>query len=179
MKRLFSTCFLLLFLFNLVGYYGIYLGLKVNANQELRARLDAEAYADEETVTVKLPFALPYQTDWDSYKRIDGGFEKEGVFYNLVKHKVQRDTLIIVYIKNHQETNLFETFSHFVEVTTDTPMSKKAGKLIEHFTKDYLATTNSLEPSTAGWLLETFYSGIAFAAYETIQATKSPPPRQA
>ncbi|QLH32828.1 MAG: hypothetical protein HWD62_10745 [Cyclobacteriaceae bacterium] len=72
MKRPFSICFLLLFLFNLVGYYGVYLGLKVSVKQEMRARLDAEAYSEDETLTIKLPFALPYQNDWASYERIDG-----------------------------------------------------------------------------------------------------------
>lgn len=178
MKRLFSLLFLMLFLFNLVGYYGVYLGLRVSAKQEMRARLDAEAYSDEETLTVKLPFTLPYQNDWDSFKRIDGDFEKDGSFYSLVKHKIERDTLVIVYIRDHQETSLFETFSRFVEATTDTPMSKKAGKLIEHFTKDYLATVSILEKSSAGWLVENHYTTIYPALFESVPTVKSPPPRQ-
>ncbi|MCW5910305.1 MAG: hypothetical protein KIT62_04485 [Cyclobacteriaceae bacterium] len=179
MKKVFSILFLLLFLFNLVGYYGVYLGLRVSAKQEMRSRLDAEAYNEAETLTIKLPFALPYQNDWDAYKRIDGDFEKDGMFYSLVKHKVERDTLVIVYIRNHQETSLFESFSRFVEATTDTPMSKKAGKLMEHFTKDYLATFNGLETSSTGWILENAYIHHHTASYEFVHTVKSPPPWKA
>ena len=176
MKRLFSLLFLLLFLFNLVGYYGIYLGLRVSAKHEMLSRLDAEAYSDNETLTIKLPFTLPYQNDWDSFKRVDGDFEKDGKFYSLVKHKIERDTLIVVYIQDHQGTSLFETFSRFVEATTDTPLSEKAGKIIKHFAKDYLATHNTLEHESTGWQLETLFLTKSFQVSSSAILPQSPPP---
>lgn len=144
----------------------------------MRARLDAEAYSEDETLTIKLPFALPYQNDWASYERIDGSFDKDGIFYNLVKHKVERDTLVIVYIKDHKQTNLFKSLSRFVEATTDTPLSETAGKLIAHFAKDYLATSNTLEQSSVGWFVETFHGVFANSSYEIVRAVQSPPPWQ-
>ncbi len=176
MKRFFSIFFLLLFLFNLVGYYGVYLGLRTSAKLEMKARLDADSYNESDAITVKLPFSLPYQADWDSYRRIDGGFEKNGIFYSLVKHKVERDTLVVVYIKDHKETSLFESLTRFVEATTDTPLSKKAGKIIEHFTKDFLATCNTLEQESTGWLLETLFIEGTYRISSSVITPQSPPP---
>lgn len=176
MKRLLSILFLNLFLFNLVGYYGVYLGLRTSAKLEMKARLDSNSYNESDAVTVKLPFSLPYQSDWDSYRRIDGGFEKDGIFYSLVKHKVERDTLVVVYIKDHKETSLFESLTRFVEATTDTPLSKKAGKIIEHFTKDFLATFSSLEQASTGWLLESLFMEGVYRIGSSGITPQSPPP---
>lgn len=176
MKRLFSFLFLILFLFNLIGYYGIYLGLRASAKQEMHSRLDAEAYSDDETLTIKLPFTLPYQNDWDSFKRIDGSFEKDRIFYSLIKHKIERDTLVIVYIKNHEETSLFESLTRFVETTTDTPLSEKAGKIIKHFAKDFLATCSALEHESTGWQLEAPFLEKSFQINSSGVPPQSPPP---
>lgn len=143
----------------------------------MKFQLDANLYNESDAITIKLPFSLPYQSDWDSYRRIDGSFEKDGIFYSLVKHKVERDTLVVVYIKDHKETSLFESLTRFVEATTDTPLSKKAGKIIEHFTKDYLATGNALEQATLGWFRETAFNEKVYGLRLSLSAPQSPPPR--
>jgi hypothetical protein len=160
-----------------VGYYGVYLGLRMQANKELKQRLDANAYAESETYTLKIPLTLPYQTDWHSFERMDGDFEKDGEFYNLVKRKVERDTLIIVYIKDHKEASLFESLTEFVHASTDTPMSKKASKLIEVFTKDYLSTYSELEIASTGWSLSHTFSQPNYFIDCVVDKVTSPPPK--
>lgn len=159
-----------------MGYYGVYLGLRTSAKLEMKARLDADRYDESDAITIKLPFSLPYQVDWDNFRRIDGHFEKNGVFYSLVKHKVERDTLVVIYIKDHKETSLFESLTRFVETTTDTPLSKKAGKIIEHFTKDFLATLSSIEQESIGWLRETSFRNEIYQIRYSEIVPKSPPP---
>lgn len=177
MKRISTFVLLLLFLFNVVGYYGVYLGLRMQANHELKQRLDAEAYEESETLTLKVPFTLPYQTDWQAFERMDGDFEKNGKFYNLVKRKVERDTLIIVYIQDNKEASLFESLTEFVHATTDTPMSKKAGKLIEVFTKDYLSNRSELEIASMGWSLDHTFSQPNYYLDGVTGKVDSPPPK--
>lgn len=46
MKRIAPLFFLSIFLFNLIGYYCIYLGLRHRADRELTQKLDAEAYVN-------------------------------------------------------------------------------------------------------------------------------------
>lgn len=178
MKRLVSIFLTLLIVFNVIGYYGVYLGLRVQANRELKQRLDTGAYDERETLTLKVPVTLPYQSDWHSFERVQGGFEKDGQFYDLVKQKVERDTLIIVYIKDQKETSLFDSLTAFVHASTDTPISKKAGKLIEVFTKDYLATASVLEHSSEGWSMTTFGSRPSFALSDLSSKINAPPPKR-
>lgn len=177
LKRYLSIFFTLLFLFNVVGYYLVYLGLRTTANMEMRARLDAKAYDDSEVLTVKTPFTAPYQTNWNAFDRIDGEFEHNGIFYNLINYSIERDTLVIVYIKNQKGTNLYESLTQFVHASTDTPMSKKAGKIIEHFTKDYLFTTSTINQASAGWLMECNFCSQCISLEPITRQVNSPPPK--
>jgi hypothetical protein len=177
LKRIVAIVCLVIFLFNVVGYYGVYLSLRLSANTELRQKLDNQAYNEDETITVKIPFTLPYQSDWEDYKRVDGDFEKNGEFYNLVKQKVERDTLVIVYIKDHKEKNLFESLTEFVHANTDTPISKKAGKLIESFAKDFLSTRNELQTASIGWSIKETLSQPQYKVIYSIEQVLSPPPK--
>lgn len=169
--------FLAVFLFNVIGYYAVYLGLRTHVNYVLQQRLDDEFYEEDELLTLRIPVTLPYQSDWHSFQRVEGDFEHNGKFYNLVKQKVERDTLTVVYIKDHQETSLFESLSEIVHATTDTPMSKKAGKLIENFTKDYLSTASELGRESTGWCLETIFQSPDLILLSLVSGVSTPPPR--
>jgi hypothetical protein len=176
LRKAFSILLLLLFLFNVIGYYGVYLGLRYQSNRELKEKLDSEGYPEEDLLTLKLPFSLPYQMEWKGYERIDGEFEHDGEFYNLVKHKVERDTLYIVYLKDHKETSLFKTLVNFVQSTTDTPVSKKAQGFLENLIKDYIATTSSLQVSASGWSQDTFFPEPRHSWMSIDSPVFSPPP---
>jgi hypothetical protein len=177
LKKIFSIILLALFLFNVVGYYGVYVGLSIQANTELKQKLDAEAYDESETITIKIPLSLPYQPDNEAFNRVDGDFEKDGKFYNLVKQKLERDTLHVVYILDHKEAGLFDLLTDFVQSNTDTPISKKASKLIENFAKDYLSVTNELQIASMGWSLTETLSQPGYPVITSSEQVNSPPPK--
>ena len=177
MKRLVAIFFLAAFLFNLVGYYGVYFGLSFSADQALRRQLDDHAYDEEKTATIKIPFTLPYQTDWKSFERVDGNFEKDGQSYKLVKQKIERDTLIVVYIKDHKATSLLESLTEFVHASTDSPLAKKAGQLMKTFAKDYISTRNELQTASNGWSLEETFSEPQYTTSGLFFKITSPPPK--
>jgi len=177
LKRVISISFLSIFLFTVIGYYAVYLGLRSQANNALKQKLDAELYDESEMLSMRIPLNLPYQSDWASFERVDGDFEQNGVFYNLVKQKVERDTLIVYYIMDHRETTLFEALTSFVHANSDTPMSKATGKLIESFSKDFLITCSGLEHQSAGWSIENHFFRIAVDLTSLCRSIKNPPPR--
>ncbi|MEJ0057550.1 MAG: hypothetical protein WDN75_19045 [Bacteroidota bacterium] len=160
-----------------MGYYGVYVGLKIQANHELKARLDADAYTEEETITVKIPLSVPYHTGSGKFHRINGDFEKDGKSYNLVKQKLERDTLHVVYIRDHKEAALSEMLADFVQNATDTPIQKKAGKLIENFVKDYLSITNEIQTASAGWSLTETLPQPGFLVASASVKVHLPPPK--
>lgn len=179
MKKVTTLLLLLLFLFNVVGYYGVYLGLRYQSGRALKATLDAGTYSNRDLLTVKIPFLLPYQMEEKGYQRIDGEFELEGEFYNLVQHKVEHDTLYVAYMKNHQHTSLFKSLVEFVHVTSDAPVSKNAQKLVESLVKDYISTVSTITVAAAGWCTCTLFVERHETLLSSLTRVLSPPPDQA
>ena len=56
-KRLFSIFMLLIFLFNGIGYYGLFYLTRQQLQTDILHKLDAGTYTDSQTVTLKIPFA--------------------------------------------------------------------------------------------------------------------------
>ena len=160
----------------MVGYYGIYMGLRYHANKDLKEKLDSESYGEEEMLTLKIPFTLPYQMDWKGYERVDGEFDHNGEFYKLVKHKVERDTLYVVYMKDHKETDLFNSLVDFVQANTDMPVSKAALKFFENFSKDFVPTVSLIQAASMGWCQHTQFSRLEVAIISAPVSVFSPPP---
>jgi hypothetical protein len=166
-----------LFLFNVMGYYGVYLGLRYQSNQQLKADLDAGRYTEDQTITIKIPYLLPYQMEFQGFERVDGEFEKDGEFYKLVKHKVERDTLYIMYMKDHKEASLYKFLTGFVHSNSNTPTSKTALKFIENFVKDYIAAHTIVQTTSNGWCRNTdFNSNFFQSLIQRDSPVFSPPP---
>jgi hypothetical protein len=100
-KRGFTLFLLALFMLNVLGYYGVLVGLQIKNAQNLSAQFDEDGYAREHEVTIKVPITVPYQSDSREYVRVNGEFEHEGDVYKMVKQRLQRDTLYIVCVKDN------------------------------------------------------------------------------
>lgn len=175
-KRVISVALLGVFLFNIVGYYGVYEVLKASADSGLRSRLDTNNFDESETITFKVPLSIPYQSNSD-FSRVDGDFEKDGKFYNLVKQKIENDTLIIVAVHDHEEATLFESLVDFVQLNTDNPISQKAGKLIESFAKDFICSYSSITTVSRGWVQDCSYVTETVALTTVSLKIQTPPPQ--
>jgi hypothetical protein len=179
MKRLLALLFLFVFFFNVGGYYVMYWGLRQQANAELRTQLDAGLYTENQTVTIKVPITIPYQTDHD-FERVDGEFEHKGEFYKLVKQQIKSDTLYVVCIKDQREKQLVGELINYTKLANDLPSTSQTLKLFGNLLKDYSPHSGTeLTTDTLG-----YSSFIDFADHLThlvfsYSAITSPPPRQA
>jgi hypothetical protein len=150
-KRTITLILLIVFLLNVVGYYGVFVGLRFSSELALRQQFDAESY-DEQEVTIKVPITIPYATDSRDFERVDGEFEYEGQVYRLVKQKLQSDTLHIVCVKDQQTQTINQALADYVKSYTDKPANAKQGtKTVAQFTKDFISCTTSVESITTGW----------------------------
>jgi len=125
-KRVLSIALIVLFLFNVIGYYGIYVAMLQQARTALNEKIDNDQYKDDQTITIKIPLTLPYPTQQDEYK--------------LVKQKYSSDTLYVVCIKNVEEKKAFNVFSDLVKLSTDQASStshNQNSKTIVSIIKDY------------------------------------------
>jgi hypothetical protein len=131
---------IVVFLFNVIGYYGIYVALLSQARTALNEKINNDQYKEDQTVTIKIPLTLPYPVQQDGYQRVEGDFEHQGEFYKLVKQKHSNDTLYIVCIKNVEEKKAFKVFSDLVKLSTDQSSStsnSQSTKTIVNIIKDY------------------------------------------
>ncbi len=101
----------------------------------------------EETVVVKIPINLPYQTDWVSAEEVDGSVRQGDEFYEMKSRKVENDTLVTVMVKDRNaRENFFDLAEQVNEHLTDEPGSTPVKtKLINTLVKEYCA-------KSSGWV---------------------------
>ena len=179
MKRLLSILFLFVFLFNMGGCYIMYWGLRYQANKELQQKLDEGVYGENQTMTLTLPMALPYQID-RNFERVDGEFEYKGEFYKLVKQQLRRDTLYVVCVKDQREKELVSEMIEFTKLANDLPASSQTLKLFGSLCKDYTSNTSlELISHQVGWTAQVDFTTGSFQLISHTMPINSPPPRVA
>jgi hypothetical protein len=153
------------------------MGLRYQAKSEMRVRLDAGNYSNEETVTLKIPFTLPYWMDSRAYERVNGEFQYQGEFYQLVEQKLEKDTLYVVCIRDAKEKKLHEVMTDYVKLTNDLPTSsQKTLKLLGSLMKDYVKSVSTEISNSKGWFREFSFAEPSFNLLTLASPVYSPPP---
>lgn len=177
MKRTVSILLLIVFLFNVGGYYILFWGLRHRSHLQLTARLDAERYSHDELVELKIPVTLPYPVQAQEFRRVDGRFEHGGEIYKMVKHKLENDTVYILCIKDLQEKKLVKTMTEFGKKANDLPASSKNPlNMLFKMMKEFQQAGSQ---NIFGWVEQsapTYFSGNTIAFLSLIQRIPSPPP---
>lgn len=141
MKRTISILLLLVFAFNLGGYYLLFKALQVNAHSQLVQKLNNDEYSESQLIELRIPIHLPYPSFFDNteYKRVDGKIKHKGNIYKLVKQKLERDMLIVLVINDNVEKQLVDHFQEFEKATQDHPISNKnqSAQTIKQLQKEY------------------------------------------
>jgi hypothetical protein len=177
LKKLFAILLLAVFVFQMVGYYFVYLGLRFQANTEMAQRLDSESYTADETILIKIPFTLPYWTDSKDFERVNGEFVHNGEFYKLVKQELKNDTLYVVCIHDFKEKRNFNFMAGFAKLSTDAPVSsKQAFKLFGSLLKDFIPSSNSIISTEPFALIHITYTNEQFSLISAAYPVVSPPP---
>ncbi len=177
MKKLISIFLVFLLLFNALGFYGLFIGLRYKTGQDLAQRLDNHQYSDDETITLKVPMALPYRPD-SEYERVDGEIEHQGEFYRLVKQKLEKDTLFIVCIKDHNSKRIKQALADYVRTFTDKPVdTKQTTKTFGGFIKDFLPSTIEITQVTSGWNHSVALTNFLNSFISRSISVFSPPPQ--
>jgi hypothetical protein len=151
-KKAVAILLLIIFLFNVGGYYIVFWGLVNHSDKMLAARLDADQYSADELVELSIPLSLPYPGQQREFERAHGKFEHNGVHYKLVKQRHENDTLYVICIKDHGQKKLVKSMREYIKLTNDLPSSsKKSTDLTGKFLKDF--ESNDLEKiiQVNGW----------------------------
>jgi hypothetical protein len=178
MKKAVAIFLVILILFNVMGYYGVFLGLQYKNDQDLAQRFDNDTYLKQETITLKVPLSIPYHVDDVDYERVAGTIDHEGETYRLVKQKLSQDTLYIVCFRDHHDKAIKQAIRDYVKSFTDKPAGAKHSTKSEiSFLKDFIATVMGIESTQQGWN----YSISLISKNSILSAVSlsilSPPPR--
>jgi len=177
-KKGLTIVLLVLFLLNVLGYYGVFVGLQVANEKEMRALFDDDNFLPEEEITIKVPISIPYATDSREFTRVDGEFEHEGELYRMVKQRYISDTLHIVCVKDNKSKEIRRALKDYVKSFTDKPSSEKSStKTIQNFIKDYISSSTSLQSEESGWN-KTLVHHPHITLFESLEMQlNSPPPK--
>lgn len=169
---------MLLFLLNVLGFYGVLEGLQLKNKQNLQALFDSDEYERQHEVTIKVPLTVPYATDSKDYTRVDGEFEHQGDVYRMVKQKLQSDTLYIVCVKDETSKDIKQVLAEYVKSFTDKPASKKSqSKTLQNLIKDYISTSTALQASQTGWSYAMPQGELVVSYTPWTSQSTSPPPK--
>lgn len=179
MKRLFLFGLLALFLFNLVGYYGLFMSARLYHGQTMIRLFDGGAYNVHDLDTLRLPLNVPYPLQDNGFERVDGELEYQGEFYRLVGQRFHLDEVRIVILRDPHQKKLHEALGDYVRTLTDEPASGgQPSKVRAEVSKDYVLTTTCLGSSSAGWIRSICWNN-SMTADEPVFSLyiPSPPPR--
>lgn len=163
-----------LLLMNTLGYYGIFFGLQYSNSVRMETAFDEGTYDESMEVTVRLPIAIPYNSE-TPFQRVDGTFEYKGEFYRLIKQRFVSDTLEVVLLKDvrHKEIQ-----KDIVRVNDQNTSHNSVSTTID-FIKDYLPQTTNIFHVSEGWQMMLNRKPVIMKLFVSYHRLESPPPRQA
>lgn len=180
MRKFSSIALAFLILLNVLGYYGIFVGLGYKNTRELTRQLDNDRYDESNTVLIKVPIAVPYAGNSD-YERVDGDFTHGGQVYRLVKQKLSNDTLFVVCIKDERGTAINRAFADYVKTFSDkSPDSKSNQRDQFSFIKEYVVRdVAGTVSATSSWERDVVASVPAAVFIDTYTSSLVHPPERA
>ncbi|SDM71039.1 hypothetical protein SAMN05421823_12023 [Catalinimonas alkaloidigena] len=126
-------------MYNMMGYYVQFHLQHLSFAQELTQAIDAGQIPDHELLVFKSAVPLYHQIDKD-FARATGNFEYQGRFYEMVKWKLENDTIYTYCLTDAKKQQLYEQLSHHVR-TQGLDLSHKgepSEKNVIRFLKEYL-----------------------------------------
>jgi hypothetical protein len=178
LKKLASIFFLLVFLFNVGGYYIVFWGMQNQAKHNLLQRLDANNYSSNEVVVLTIPLTLPYPVNQNGYERVDGDFEYKGEYFKLVKQKLENDTLFIVCIRDVAAKKIEVAMSDFTKLSNNVPAgSKQAQNFLAKMFKDFNTSRFVQFYRSKQLPLKVFYAEQSTKVIDVDYPVDSPPPQ--
>lgn len=178
MKKIVSIILLLIFLFNVGGYYIVFWGLRFQADQQLTDRLDAGQYQRNEIILLKIPIALPYPIQQQGFERIEGNFDHNGEVFKLVKQKLENDTLYISCIRDHRVEQLESSLSEYVTLTHALPgTTKKAMNFLSKLVKDFSSQEGITIFHSNGYTLTAIFGEFKDSFCSPVLSIQAPPPK--
>jgi hypothetical protein len=103
----------------LAGYHFVVNFLQQHQSNQLELKIDNKAYDETSLIEIHVPVALPYQTDWKEFERVDGEVEFNGMYYKFVERKLQGGEMIYKCLPNEEKVKLLNARENFFKLVND------------------------------------------------------------
>jgi len=150
-RRLPAILFLLILLFNLIGYRWVIAGLQNSSDIALESQVDELAYNENDLISVKTTLHLPYYSNSSTYERVYGAININGTEYAYVKRRVVNDTLELLCLPNKTKTHLQATAAEWAHSAADGATSlpfKKSNSTLKINPQDIFHSVTGLAVET-------------------------------
>lgn len=150
MRKYTSIVFLLILLFNMVGYRAWFYYAEQKADVAMESRLDRDQYNESELIALTIPLNNPYQIEQSGYERVNGEISFRGSTYTLVKRKISDGTLVLLCMPDAHKMVLKKARTEFGSftwgLTTGSKNSSRSETQKNFSGSDYLKLFPSLDP---------------------------------
>lgn len=169
MKKYLTFFILVLFLFNIFGYYVPYLLLRSEIHTEMRRKLEGTS---EDKALTKLTFSLKGKSEKVEWKEEGKEFRYKDEMYDIVKTVMHKDSITYLCLRDEDEENLIYNFSKLIKDNLGNN-SKSKNITVKELSKYHFNNSNKIyipvKRLQFGSLENIFYQSI------TIKAQLPPP----
>ena len=138
---------LLLLLYNSVGYYFVFRIQHQKAEEDFQEYINSAIISEEELTLFKIPVVEYASKGGRDFDRVEGDFEQNGKFFEIVKQKLENDTVYVYCINNEREEALYAQLSDHINthiIDGKPTKNNKSEKTYKNLLKEYLPKTNGL-----------------------------------
>ena len=171
MKKILSIWLFFILLYQAGGFALQYLALADSESISLDE--------NSETMVVKIPISLPYQTNWEAPREAEGELRQGDEFYQMVEQKMENDTLYTTIVADQNARDRFFDLANQVsEHLTDQPEKAPAkSKLIQTLVKEYCASKDVWVFYILEWPVKSFATDHPVLAPNTFSGAFDSPPQ--
>ncbi|MGZ5191961.1 MAG: hypothetical protein ACXWCZ_13205 [Flavisolibacter sp.] len=180
MRKPASILFLLVLLFNLVGYRFMLDGLQQQQDHQTTFKIDQSEYSDEDLISVKTVLNLPYYSSSPEFERAYGSMNIDGVEYDYVKRRVYNGTLELLCLPNQEKTKLQAVKNDFLKLSIDNTNSqpnKKSSTILKISLPDYSQQFSLFSIAALNEIVIKHHSKNFNFIYEDFSVLREQPPK--
>lgn len=178
MRRCISTVLVVLVLMNVMGYYGLLVGLQYRNAQNLASRIDSGSFEDLETRSLKIP--LPGNPGSEHYNRVDGEFEQDGQVFRLVKQRLYKDTFHIVFIKDEMGTLIKHAMADYARSFSEKSQDDEQKLIVlPVFIREYFSKHHQFEADRSALVSDVVMNTSPTVFIDSFNASIIHPPERA
>jgi hypothetical protein len=142
LRKIIAILLINLLIYNIVGHYFLLIYQQKMAGVYFSQSLNQYPLHENNFFVLKIPVSLYLPAKNTDFEPISGSFEANGRFYEMIKRKVESDTLYVYCANNLRKTQLADQLANYVKTYVidyqDDQNTPSQSFLLKSFVKEYL-----------------------------------------